>query len=256
MTLFDATAWVGMWPFTASTPTSLEELVADLRATGISGAAVSPLAAVLASESQAANLMLIDEIERAGGDDFNLRVVPVLNPSLPGWESDLNGLLAEHAALIGAIRIVPNYHGYEVGGPDAIALATAVAEAGIGLCVQIRILDERAHHPLMKVPGVSLDGVVRLAGAVPGARILACGIFQSELAAIAGAPRISAELSSIESGDTLAKALAVLGEDRLMLGTHAPIYYPAPGVAKVSNTVIAEDTIARVASANARDFFG
>jgi hypothetical protein len=118
------------------------------------------------------------------------------------------------------------------------------------------MLDERAHHPLMKVPGVSLDGVVWLSGAAPAARILTCGIFQSELAAIADAPRISAELSSIESGDTLAKALAVLGRDRLMLGTHAPIYYPAPGVAKVTNTDIAEDTIARVASANARDFFG
>src|SRR5688572_16512794 len=101
MTVFDASAWAGMWPFTESAPTSLVDLVSGLRAAGISGAAVSPLAAVLAPEPQLANLALIDEIERAGGDDFNLRVVPVLNPSLPGWESDLNGLLSGRAALIG-----------------------------------------------------------------------------------------------------------------------------------------------------------
>jgi hypothetical protein len=256
MTRFDASAWVGMWPFTMSAPTSLQDLVVGLEATTISGAAVSPLAAVLAPESMTANLALIDDFLQAAPVDFDLRLVPVLDPSLPGWESDLDGLLSEHASSIGAVKIVPNYHGYDLEGMEAVALTTAVTRAGLGLCVQVRMLDERAHHPLMKVPGVSIAGVVGLSRAVPDARILACGMFQSELADIVEAPNVSAELSSIESGDVLAKALAVLGEDRIMLGTHAPIYYPATGVAKVVNSVSTEDTFGRVASANARAFFG
>jgi len=252
MTRFDASAWAGQWPFTASVSTGLTDLVAGLREAGFSGAAVSPLAAVLGPEPMTANLALIEEARNLPGD-FAVRLVPILDPSLPGWERDLDDLLSRHAGSIGAFRIVPNYHGYVVDSPGSIGLAKAVTNAGLGLAVQIRMLDERAHHPLMKVPGVPFDGVVRLSDAVPDARILACGIFQSELPAIRGAPRISAELSSIESGDTVANAAAVIGIDRLLLGTHAPVYDPAPAVAKI--TALDGDAAARIAQSNAVTFF-
>ena len=131
----------------------------------------------------------------------------------------------------------------------------AVSEAGLGLCVQIRMQDERAHHPLMKVPAVPIEGIARLAAALSAGRLLACGVFQSELAAIAGNPNVSAELSSIESGDTLANALAVMGKDRVLLGTHAPIYYPVAGIAKVVGSEHDNDTLNRVAALNAGAFF-
>ncbi|MDQ3657464.1 MAG: hypothetical protein M3457_20605 [Chloroflexota bacterium] len=252
MTRFDASAWIGQWPFTASVSTGLTDLVGGLGELGLSGAAVSPLAAVLGPEPMTANRALIEDIYSLPGG-FAVRVVPILDPSLPGWERDLDDLLSRHAASIGAFRIVPNYHGFAVDGAESIAVARAVTNAGLGLCVQIRMLDERAHHPLMKVPGVPLDGVVRLSDAVPDARIMAGGIFQPELAMIRGAPRISAELSSIESGDTVANAAAVIGIDRLMLGTHVPVYDPAPAVAKVA--VLDDETAVRITQSNATTFF-
>lgn len=252
MTRFDASAWVGQWPFTASVSTGLTDLIAGLKEAGFSEAAVSPLAAVLGPEPMTANLALIEEVRNLPGD-FAVRVVPILDPALPGWERDLDDLVARHGASIGAIRTVPNYHGYPVDGPASIALVRAVTNARFGLCVQIRMLDERAHHPLMKVPGVPLDGVVRLSDAVPDARILACGIFQSELAVMRDSPRVSAELSSIESGDTVASAAAGIGIDRLLLGTHAPVYDPAPAVAKVA--VLDDGAAARIAQSNAASFF-
>lgn len=254
MSRFDASAWAGMWPFTTSVTTSLPELYRNLIAAGISGAAVSPLNAVLAPEPMGVNLALIDQAGLLANDDFEIRVVPVLDPSLPGWERDLEKLLSEHDALIGAVKILPNYHNYAVDGSEAVALARAVTHAGLGLCVQVRMLDERAHHPLMNVSGVPPEGIVCLAEAVPGVRILACAVFQAELAAIAGAPNISVELSSIESGDTLANALAAVGKDRVLLGSHAPIYYPAASVAKVSNTASDAATISRINTLNAAAF--
>lgn len=254
MTRFDANAWVGMWPFTASAPVSLADLTSSLSSVGISGAAVSPLHAVLAPEPMSANLALIDEAA-AIGDAFDVRVVPIINPSLPGWERDLAQVLETGGESIGAIRIVPNYHGYDVDGDEALVLARAVAEAGLGLCIQLRMLDERAHHPLMLVPGVPIQGVARLAEAVPGLRILACGIYNAELSAVASAGNVSAELSSVESGDVLATALRFVPAERLMLGTHAPIYYPAAGVAKVAATAEDDDVITRIASFNAAAFF-
>lgn len=255
MTRFDACAWTGTWPFTMHAPVALADLVAGLKAEGITGAAISPLNAVLSPEPMTANLDLLAEAARFADETFDLRVAPVLNPGLPGWERDLSLLLDSHRTAIGAIKIVPNFHSYEVDGPDANALARSVSEAGLGLCVQVRIQDERAHHPLMKVPGVPMEGLARLAAAVPAGRLLACGVYQSELAGIAGTTNVSAELSSVESGDTLANALAALGADRVLLGTHAPIYYPASGVAKVERTEHDDDTLNRVAARNAAAFF-
>jgi hypothetical protein len=252
--LFDASAWTGIWPFAMSAPVTLAELVASLEDAGITGAAVSPLNAVLAPDPMAANLDLLAEANQLASDTFDLRVVPVLDPSLPGWEGDLDTLLETARPLIGAIKAIPNYHGYAVNGPQGVALAKAVTKAGLGLCIQIRLLDERAHHPLMKVPGVPVDGVARLAEAVPEGRFLACGVYQAELARLT-AINVSAELSSVESGDALANALAVIGANRLLLGTHAPIYYPAAGVAKVTAMASDDDILIRDASFNAAAFF-
>ncbi len=253
MTRFDASAWSGQWPFTANAPTSLLDLVTVLREIGFSGAAVSPLTAVLGPEPMTSNLALLEDT-RDLPCDFSFRPVPILDPSLPGWERDLDLLLSHHGASISAVRIVPNYHGFMVDGAEASALARALANVGLGLCVQLRMLDERAHHRLMKVAGVPLDEVVRLSHAVPEARILACGIFQSELDAISGSSGISAEISSVESGDTVANAAATIGYDRLMLGTHAPIYDPAPALAKAAG--LDDEVAVRVTYVNAVTFFG
>jgi predicted TIM-barrel fold metal-dependent hydrolase len=137
-----------------------------------------------------------------------------------------------------------------------MAIARAVTAHGIPLCVQVRMIDERAHHPLMKVPGVLLDGVSRLARAVPDARILVGGAFTAELAAIADVANVSVELSSIESGDAFGNAAKVLGADRLLLGTHAPLYTPAVAVAKVDLSGASDDERSRVAWGNAASLFG
>lgn len=231
MTLFDASAWVGMWPFTATRQTDLAGLVRQLAALGVTGALVSPLNAVLGPDPMLANDDLLAEIEGFPRDDFVVRAAPVLDPSLPGWDRDLARLVGHPAVT--AIRIVPNYHGYDVAGQSALALADAASHAGKPVVVQVRVLDERAHHPLMKVPAVPVADVARLATAVPGATFVMAGAFQAELALVAGQANVLAEVSSVESTDALGNAIEALGVDRLLLGTHAPVYEPAVAVAKL-----------------------
>lgn len=254
MTLFDASAWTGIWPFTMSAPVGLGDLVACLRRAGIAGAAVSPLNAVLAPEPQTSNLTLVDAA-RALDDDFALRLVPVIDPSLPGWGRDVDAMLEAAPDRFAAVKLAPNYHRYAVDGGAAVAFARRAAEAGLGVCIQVRMLDERAHHPLMQVPGVPADGIARLAQAVPEGRFLACGVYQAELAALASAANVVAELSAVESGDALANANAVLGPERLMLGTHAPVHDPFPAVAKARGVTDDAGIAARVGWQNALGFF-
>ena len=99
MTRFDASAWAGMWPFTMHAPVTLADLVAGLKASGITGAAISPLNAVLAPEPMTANLDLLSQAAQFADETFDLRVVPVLNPGLPGWDRDLSVLLDSHREI-------------------------------------------------------------------------------------------------------------------------------------------------------------
>ncbi len=233
MNRIDVAAWTGIWPFTMTRETSLPDLVTSLQAVGIDGAVVSPLNAVLGPDPMPANRDLLDAC-RSAGDAFLLRVAPILDPTLPGWERDLEGLASD--PLVAAIRLVPVYHRFAIDGPEAEEIVRAATAHGLPVCVQVRIIDERAHHPLMLVPAVPTAAIGRLARIVPEARFLVSGTFQSELSALADVSNVSIELSSVESADTLANALAVLGPERLLLGTHAPVYTPAPGVAKVDET--------------------
>ena len=251
MTRIDVAAWTGLWPFTMTREANLANLVTSLHDVGIDGAIASPLNAILGPDPMLANRDLLDTC-RSAGDEFLLRVAPILDPTLPGWERDLDELASD--PLVVAIRLVPAYHRFTIDGADAVAITRAVTERGLPLCVQVRIIDERAHHPLMLVPAVPAAAIARLAGAVPNASILVGGAFQSEMPAIADAANVAVELSSVESADTLANALAVLGPQRLLLGTHAPIYTPAPGVAKADET---DDPaiVQQITSGNARTMF-
>lgn len=253
MTLFDVNAWTGMWPFTAVRQTGLDDLVSQLRAVGVSGAMVSPLNAVLGPDPMLANVDLLAEMSAANVGDFQLRVAPVVDPSLPGWERDLADLVTHD--IVAAVRMVPNYHGYDVDGPVALDFVRAATAAGLPVVVQLRVLDERAHHPLMKVPAVPVTAVAALAAAVPTATLVLAGVFQAELAAIAGLPNVLAELSSVESGDALGNAIAALGSDRLLLGTHAPVYEPAVAIAKVLRGGVSEDVQWAIGGGNAAKVF-
>ncbi len=251
MTRIDVAAWTGLWPFTMTREFGLSDLVASLQEVGIDGAIVSPLNAILGPDPMLANHDLLDACRSASGE-FLLRVAPILDPTLPGWERNLGELASD--PLVVAIRLVPAYHRFTIDGVDAVAITRAVTERGLPVCIQVRIIDERAHHPLMLVPAVPAAAIARLAGVVPEARFLVSGAFQSELAALADAANVAVELSSVESADTLASALGALGPQRLLLGTHAPIYTPAAGVAKV---VEADDptVLAQITSDNARTLF-
>lgn len=253
--LADASAWIGAWPFAEGLTTSLPALLHTLQRAGITGgAAISPLAAVLAATPMPANQALTAAIARQQSPRFPLWSVPVLNPTLPGWEADLAVCLEEGGNHIGGFRLLPNYHGYAADGPAALACAEAIAAAGKAIVVQIRMLDERAHHPLMKVPATDIGAVTRLAAAIPVGRFLAAGLFFGELPALAEAPNLAIELSSIETGDTLPMTLQIVPPERIMLGTHAPIYYPAPAVAKLVG--VSDAIKRRIGSDNMRQLFG
>lgn len=86
--------------------------------------------------------------------------------------------------------------------------------------------------------------------------MLACAGYMAELPVFAPHPNLHAELSFVESGWLLRDALGHLGPRRLLLGTHAPLHYPAAAVAKLASDDLAPADHRRIGRDNCARLFG
>jgi hypothetical protein len=152
--------------------------------------------------------------------------------------------------------VVPNYHRYSLLDRPGAELAAAITSLGLTLCIQIRMQDERSHHSLMNVPAVPIDEIVEFAHGVAEVEILVCGAYNADLPRLATAPNLHAELSFVESGNTLPNALNAMDGNHLLFATHTPIHDPVPGIAKLWGDDIAEMTVQSVSTGNATRLFG
>jgi hypothetical protein len=222
---------------------------------GIEGAALSPAEAVLQPEPMRANRGLFVLLTGVPAP-FRARAVPVLNPLLPAWPEHLAACRQEGGALVRAIKIVPAYHDYALDHPSVEALAARCLESGLGLCLQVRMEDERMHHPRMRVDPVPARAVADFARRWADLSILVCSGYMAELAAYRDCPNLQAELSFVESGFTLRDAISRMGSERLLVGTHTPIHMVAPNAAKLTADDLDADAQQRIGSGNFARFFG
>lgn len=246
----DASAFLGTWPFAGVPGFTHDGLIAEDQAVGIDGAALSPVEAVLQPEPMAANRRLLAVLAERTPTAFTALAVPVINPSLAGWESHFQECRQRGGTLLRAIKLAPNYHDYALDAPFVDDLAGACLAQNLTICLQVRMEDERMHHPAMRVAPVAPAAVTALASRHPLLRILVCGSYMAELTAYRDAPTIQAELSFVESGMTLRDALQRLGPERLLIGTHAPIHMIAANAAKLDADEIDPVARAQIAQQN------
>ncbi|MGI8913859.1 MAG: hypothetical protein ACR2JY_08765 [Chloroflexota bacterium] len=251
----DASAFLGSWPFTGVPTAGIGALIAEYQTVGIDGAAFSPAEAILQPEPMAANRQLFAQVAASASNAFNAIAAPIINPTLPGWEEHFAACRREGGTLVRAVKIVPAYHDYALDHPAVDLLARACIEHGLGLCVQVRMEDERMHHARMPVPRVNPAAVASFAQGCPQLRLLVCGSYMAELAAYRDCPTVCAELSFVESGFLLRDALGHLGPDRLLVGTHTPIHMIVPNAAKPADDQCDAAIVARLGYGNFDRFF-
>jgi len=256
--VIDASCWWGQWPFSIMEQVSLAGTARRLREAGVKHALISPIRAVLAPDAATCNRDLLAEVRNLDAsmpEDFRFSLVPVVNPALPGWRVQLNDLLDDAGPLVAGVKIIPNYHQFDLGDGRVSELARMCQARNLPLCIQVRVQDERSHHPLLKVPGVDIQSILSLATTHPGTRMLVCGAYNAELPRLATAPNIHVEISFVESIDTLAVAIASFDAKRLLFATNVPVHDPAPSVAKLVTDPSLASAVQDIASGNARRLF-
>lgn len=218
-TIVDTSVFCGYWPFRHlphRTPEALEE---HLARHGVGQAWVAATEAVLCPDPMQVNEPLFEAID---GDDFFVPVA-IVDVTLGTWRRDIETCLGNWNCR--AVKLVPNYHQYALADPRVADLVAIAGEADVPVCVQLRMTDERSHHPLMVVPGVPAADISALAREHPQARFLACGAYRTDLKELADAPNVWTEMSFVESHLSLRTAVEAMGFERVVFGSHSPFHY-------------------------------
>jgi len=174
------------------------------------------------------------------------------------------------------VRLMPGYHAYELAEANVDALAERAAQDGVVVGVHLRAEDERMQNPIALVPGVPVADVVALAQRHPSLRVVVFGLSRlrelsgfvpdgllGRLAEPVGAEPLAAlpanlwiDLSFHEYESSLVVATKLFRTDRLLFGTHAPLFYPRSNVLKIANSEAPADVKAAVTAANASALLG
>jgi predicted TIM-barrel fold metal-dependent hydrolase len=233
MSLFDASAWLGPWPFQRFAEDTAEKLARKLQAEGIARALVSPADAVFLADPQDANAGFLRVL---GAYPF-LYPVPVVNPTMRNARELINRYAAEG---VRAVRLLPSYRGVAADDPCMREAVEEAGKRGLLPMVQARIEDERAQHPLCKIPGIDIGAAAALARWFPELPLLVpCCYFPEAVRLLREAPNAYADIAFVERFRTIPSLLQEAPADRVLFASHAPFLYARPAVLKTLDPGIA-----------------
>jgi predicted TIM-barrel fold metal-dependent hydrolase len=133
------------------------------------------------------------------------------------------------------VRLFPNYHGYSL--QDADPLLAELAKRKVVAQVIVRMEDPRRQHRLAQVPDVPAMFVHAAAVLHPGLKVLLSGAQGPALLALARLLPFSrnlwADTSQADGLGTIPDLMKSAWGDRLVFGSHYPLFIPYAAVARV-----------------------
>ncbi len=245
--MIDCNVALGDWPFRKVFPRTAQQLVQVMNRCGIDQAWVSTLDGILHKDLESVNGRLYEEVESYA----HLSPVPVLNPNLPGWEYDVAEMQTRQ---VSSIRLCPNYHQYSLSAESCHSLLDSLPE-GVFIQVTVRMEDERRQHPLCQVPPTDLQALPELAATYSDLAFVVTNAHNPEIAEImkkAGEPaNLYFEVSHVEGVNGLASVMAITGPQRLLFGTHMPLFYPDSSLLKLQESDLSPDQLTAIKTHNA-----
>ncbi len=241
----DFSAFTGAW---STHPVSgrLDDVVASLTDIGVDRILFSPLDAVWCRNPHLYNGPLYRSCE--GRTD--LLPVPILDPTVATWGAEL---LEAVEVGVQVIRLLPNYHGYDLGGIEVFW--DVISKRGIITIVQTRMEDPRRQHPMAIVDDVPVSDIVQIAERRADIRFVIGGARTGEIRAASDSlreqPNLYADVSQADGLD----AVRALVDDgigkKLLFGSHAPLFMPRAAAARVV-TDLEDDDAELILEGNAK----
>lgn len=240
------------WPFRRLPGDEPAELVARLRARQVTQAWAGSFDALLHRDLAAVNRRLAEDC-RAHGAGL---LVPfgTVHPLLPDAEEELRRCAEEHR--MPGLRLFPNYHGYRLDDPPAVALFRAAAARGLLVQIVVKMEDERTQHPLVRVPSVDLTPLPKLLAEVKGLRLVLLNgpgaLNPDQLRAVVSAGPVSLDLAMVEGAGGVGKLLQVVPIERALFGSHFPFFYHESATLKLRESALSPEQEKAIRTENAR----
>jgi predicted TIM-barrel fold metal-dependent hydrolase len=246
----DVNVTLGRWPFRrVPGDESGTALAQRLRARGVTQAWVSHFDALLHTDLAAVNARLAEECRR---EPLWLPFGAV-NPTLPEWRDDVRRCHEVHR--MPGLRLFPNYHGYTLSQPVAAELLEEAGKRRLLVQVALNMEDERTQHPLVRVPAVDAAPLADLVRRWPGLKVIVLNQRPGpprRVRALIEAGAVFFDISMVEGTGGVAKFAEVAGAERVLFGSHAPLYYWDAASLKIQECGLTPALEERIRHANAR----
>ncbi|WP_395744942.1 amidohydrolase family protein [Prosthecobacter sp.] len=179
-----------------------------------------------------------------------LRPCGTVNLSLPDWQDDVKRCAEDHGMR--AIRLHPNYHGYDLKTPafrDLIALAVK-HRLLVQLVVQME--DERTQNPQVRVAPVDLKPLSGILKEMPEARFMLLNANAAMLLRhLQDCPNVWLDFAMIEGVGGVEILLKTWPLERVVFGSFAPVFYWESARLKMQESALSAAQSSAILSQNA-----
>ncbi len=250
--LIDVNVNLSRWPARRVRGDETADLVAKLKAHGIVEAWAGSFDGLLHKDIAAVNARLAEECKA----HTDVRLVPFgsVNPMLPDWEEDLRRCAEVHR--MPGVRLHPNYHGYKLDHPTFARLLAMAAEKRLIVALALLMEDVRMMHPLLRVPNVDPAPLAALVLKTPGLKLVllnALGVLKGDArVTLLRSGDVSVDIGTLEIVNGVASLLDEVPQDRVLFGSHAPLFYFESALLKLKESPLTAAQLRAIREENAR----
>jgi len=196
-----------------------------LKQNQISKALAGSFDGILHKDIKAVNRRLVEECQSSGPD----LLIPVgsVNPSLPGWESDV--IACHEEWRMPGMRLHPNYHGYQLNDREVQKLFGMAAERGMFIQIAMRMEDVRTQHSLVKVPDVNFEALPKLMQQHSELQVTILNGMKSlsgaSITKLTANPNLTIEIAMLEGVGGIEKLIKQVPYQQILFGSYFPFFY-------------------------------
>ncbi len=250
--IVDVNLNLSRWPFRRLPCDEIAKLLARLKKYDVSQAWAGSLDGLFHRDVGDVNRRLAKDCRDRG--QGVLLPFGTVNPTLPDWNEDLRRCHEDYN--MPGIRLHPNYHGYTLDDPLFADLLAKATQRGLIVQLALRMDDTRVQHRLMQIPDVDVTPLPKVVAECPKSRLVILNALKTLRGGIvqqlAAAGNVYFEISMLEGIACIARLLKTLPLDRLLFGSHLPLFNLESAVLKLQESELTNNQLNAISGQNAK----